>query len=160
VASAHDTPLLPKVPEIGLTPIPLPLLLTAIQKLSLASNNLRGLPDEIAACTTLEELYLSNNAKFSYFPGSAGHLRWAFGFCSAPVWCVRVLLCGSRLPSVVSLMMRTLRGRLGTPSYLRGGAAAIGRTLLHGILLLSIAQEIEGAVAGQVPCPEAAAEHQ
>jgi hypothetical protein len=51
---------------------------TAIQKLSLASNNLRGLPDEIAACTTLEELYLSNNAKFSYFPGSAGHLRWAF----------------------------------------------------------------------------------
>jgi hypothetical protein len=51
---------------------------TAIQKLSLASNNLRGLPDEIAACTTLEELYLSNNAKFSYFPGSAGHLRWTF----------------------------------------------------------------------------------
>jgi Leucine-rich repeat (LRR) protein len=48
---------------------------TAIEKLSLSSNLLRGLPDEIAACTTLEELYLNNNAKFSYFPGSAGHLR-------------------------------------------------------------------------------------
>lgn len=34
-----------------------------------------GLPDEIGACTTLEELYVSNNAKFSYFPSSAGHLR-------------------------------------------------------------------------------------
>ena len=51
-------------------------LLAAIQKISLASNNLRGLPDEIGACTTLEELYLSNNAKLSYFPGSAGHLRY------------------------------------------------------------------------------------
>lgn len=49
--------------------------LQAIKKISLASNNLRGLPDEIGECTTLEELYLSNNAKFSYFPGSAGHLR-------------------------------------------------------------------------------------
>lgn len=33
------------------------------------------MPEEIGACTTLEELYVSNNAKFSYFPGSAGHLR-------------------------------------------------------------------------------------
>jgi Leucine-rich repeat (LRR) protein len=49
--------------------------ITAIQKISLASNNLKGLPDEIGACVTLEELYLSNNAKFSYFPGAAGHLR-------------------------------------------------------------------------------------
>ncbi len=49
--------------------------IAAIQKISLASNNLKGLPDEIGACVTLEELYLSNNAKFSYFPGTAGHLR-------------------------------------------------------------------------------------
>ena len=36
---------------------------------------LKGLPDEIGACTTLEELYVANNPKFSYFPSSAGHLR-------------------------------------------------------------------------------------
>jgi hypothetical protein len=47
----------------------------AIEKLSMASNNIRTIPDEIGACTTLEELYLGNNAKLSYFPASAGHLR-------------------------------------------------------------------------------------
>lgn len=47
----------------------------AIEKISFANNNIRALPDEIGACTTLEELYLANNAKFSYFPSSAGHLR-------------------------------------------------------------------------------------
>ncbi|RYG62697.1 hypothetical protein EON64_17385 [archaeon] len=41
----------------------------------MANNVLKGLPDEIGACTTLEELYVSNNPKFSYFPSSAGHLR-------------------------------------------------------------------------------------
>jgi len=54
-------------PEIG--------NLQHIRKLTFSSNNLRGLPDEIAACSTLEELYINNNAKFSYFPGAAGHLR-------------------------------------------------------------------------------------
>jgi hypothetical protein len=72
-----------------LHPLPRPCPpVTAIQKLSLASNNLRGLPDEIAACTTLEELYLSNNAKFSYFPGSAGHLRWVLAYSLLCVVCV------------------------------------------------------------------------
>lgn len=47
----------------------------AIEKLSFSNNNIRALPDEIGACTTLEELYIANNAKFSYFPSSAGHLR-------------------------------------------------------------------------------------
>jgi Leucine-rich repeat (LRR) protein len=51
---------------------------SAIQKLSFSNNNIRVLPDEIGACTTLEELYLSNNAKFNYFPSSAGHLRFVF----------------------------------------------------------------------------------
>lgn len=46
-----------------------------LQKFSAASNNLRAIPDEIGTCTTLEELYLGNNAKLSYFPTSAGHLR-------------------------------------------------------------------------------------
>ena len=64
----------------------------AIQKLSLASNNLRGLPDEIAACTTLEELYLSNNAKFSYFPGSAGHLRYIVGLYSVLLVFIKVTI--------------------------------------------------------------------
>jgi hypothetical protein len=64
----------------------------------LASNNLRGLPDEIAACTTLEELYLSNNAKFSYFPGSAGHLRWAFW----PLLCTCVVCVGCFVRSPAS----------------------------------------------------------
>lgn len=54
-------------PEIG--------NLQHIKRISFASNALKGLPDEIGACTTLEELYLSNNPKFSYFPSSAGHLR-------------------------------------------------------------------------------------
>lgn len=49
--------------------------LVALEKLSLASNNLQSLPDEIGACTLLEELYLNNNAKFSHFPSTAGHLR-------------------------------------------------------------------------------------
>jgi Leucine-rich repeat (LRR) protein len=53
-------------------------LCLAIQKLSFSNNNIRVLPDEIGACTTLEELYLSNNAKFNYFPSSAGHLRFVF----------------------------------------------------------------------------------
>jgi len=53
-------------PEIG--------NLQHIRKLTFSSNNLRGLPDEIAACSTLEELYINNNAKFSYFPGAAGTL--------------------------------------------------------------------------------------
>lgn len=48
---------------------------TDIEKLTLGSNNLRGLPDEIGNCTTLEELYVNNNAKFSYFPQTCGHLR-------------------------------------------------------------------------------------
>jgi Leucine-rich repeat (LRR) protein len=62
-------------PEIG--------NLQSIQKLSFASNNIKALPDEIGACTTLEELYLSNNAKFSYFPSTAGHLRYTvLGFFS------------------------------------------------------------------------------
>lgn len=46
-----------------------------LQKFSAASNNLRAVPDEIGTCTTLEELYLGNNAKLSYFPATAGHLR-------------------------------------------------------------------------------------
>jgi hypothetical protein len=54
-------------PEIG--------NLQHIRKLTFSSNNLRGLPDEIAACSTLEELYINNNAKFSYFPGAAGALH-------------------------------------------------------------------------------------
>jgi Leucine-rich repeat (LRR) protein len=41
----------------------------------LSNNNIKALPDEIGACTTLEELYVNNNAKFNYFPSSAGHLR-------------------------------------------------------------------------------------
>jgi len=49
--------------------------LACLKKLTLSSNNLKGLPDELGACSTLEELYVNNNAKFSYFPGSGGHLR-------------------------------------------------------------------------------------
>lgn len=48
---------------------------TGIEKISLSNNNIKALPDEIGACTTLEELYVNNNAKFNYFPSSAGHLR-------------------------------------------------------------------------------------
>jgi len=46
-----------------------------LEKLSLASNNLHSLPDEIGNCSLLKELYLNNNAKFSHFPSTAGHLR-------------------------------------------------------------------------------------
>jgi hypothetical protein len=99
--------------------LPPPLSLscsTAIQKLSLASNNLRGLPDEIAACTTLEELYLSNNAKFSYFPGSAGHLRWVW--LLGVVGVVGVLCCTSSHFSRVA--SRSVCGC----KYLRGAVVA------------------------------------
>jgi Leucine-rich repeat (LRR) protein len=47
----------------------------AIEKISFSNNNIKTLPDEIGACTTLEELYMSNNAKLNYFPSAAGHLR-------------------------------------------------------------------------------------
>ena len=46
-----------------------------MKRLSLSSNNLKTLPDEIGACTALKELYVNNNAKFSMLPGAAGHLR-------------------------------------------------------------------------------------
>lgn len=48
---------------------------SALRRLSLSSNNLKALPEEIGACSSLRELYINNNAKFSVIPGSAGHLR-------------------------------------------------------------------------------------
>jgi len=54
-------------PEIG--------NLACIERLSIASNLITSMPEELGACTTLVELYLSNNAKLSYIPSSAGHLR-------------------------------------------------------------------------------------
>lgn len=45
-------------------------------KLSLASNNIQSLPDEIGECRSLKELYLNNNAKLSSMPSSTGHLRF------------------------------------------------------------------------------------
>jgi hypothetical protein len=69
------------------------------------------------------------------FPARRGTSGGLFGFCSAPVWCVRVLLCGRRLPSVVSLWMRTLRCGLAARLYLRGGVAAVARHTLHFVTL-------------------------
>jgi len=40
-----------------------------IERLSLSSNNIKSLPDEIGACSELKELYISNCAKLSSFPG-------------------------------------------------------------------------------------------
>jgi Leucine-rich repeat (LRR) protein len=54
-------------PEIG--------NLTLLERVSLASNQIRDLPEEIGTCTSIQELYLGNNAKFSYFPVSAGHMQ-------------------------------------------------------------------------------------
>jgi Leucine-rich repeat (LRR) protein len=81
------------------------ILSPAIQKISFANNNIRALPDEIGACTTLEELYMSNNAKFSYFPSTAGHLRFAclyIRFCLKLISLVRRLkeLSLSRCPAL------------------------------------------------------------
>jgi Leucine-rich repeat (LRR) protein len=54
----------------------LPLsLFVEIERISLASNNIKTLPEEIGACVTLKELYLSNNAKLNSIPSTAGHLR-------------------------------------------------------------------------------------
>ena len=50
-------------------------IVSGIQRISLASNNIRTLPDEIGNCCELQELYLSNNSKLSSIPSSAGHLR-------------------------------------------------------------------------------------
>ena len=50
-------------------------MLLGIERLSIASNNIRSLPEEIGECSNLQELYLSNNAKLSSIPGTAGHLR-------------------------------------------------------------------------------------
>ena len=63
-----------------------------IQRISLASNNIRTLPDEIGNCCELQELYLSNNSKLSSIPSSAGHLR-----------CVSVCLCVCAHPLFFSL---------------------------------------------------------
>jgi Leucine-rich repeat (LRR) protein len=123
----------------------------AIQKLSLASNQLRGLPDEIAACTTLEELYLSNNAKFSYFPGSAGHLR-----------CV----CGRSCCTILHWTVDSDTSRTFSINFLVSISDAlpcfyhICNTSFFCERLSLCLQEAEGAVAGQVPRPEAAAQHQ
>ena len=54
-------------PEIG--------NLQAVERMSLASNNIKALPEELGSCTSLQELYLGNNAKLSSFPNSAGHLH-------------------------------------------------------------------------------------
>ena len=54
----------------------------SIRRLSFASNQIKGLPEEIGSCTTLEELYVSNNPKFSYIPPSSGHLRSLQALCA------------------------------------------------------------------------------
>ena len=114
-----------------------PYSTTAIEKLSLASNNLRGLPDEIAACTTLEELYLSNNAKFSYFPGSAGHLRCVL------LICVRLLLLFVTSKHSTKMLSTSFRCRCS-----------------HSVCLFSfLVQEVKGIVAGKVSCFESPAQH-
>lgn len=46
----------------------------ALERLSLASNNLKALPEELGQCSNLEELYASNNAKLSVVPPSASKL--------------------------------------------------------------------------------------
>eukprot|EP00595_Chromulina_sp_UTEXLB2642_P003288 CAMPEP_0196764280 /NCGR_PEP_ID=MMETSP1095-20130614/5798_1 /TAXON_ID=96789 ORGANISM="Chromulina nebulosa, Strain UTEXLB2642" /NCGR_SAMPLE_ID=MMETSP1095 /ASSEMBLY_ACC=CAM_ASM_000446 /LENGTH=116 /DNA_ID=CAMNT_0042119451 /DNA_START=916 /DNA_END=1266 /DNA_ORIENTATION=+ len=43
--------------------------------MSLSSNNIRKVPEEIGGCVNLKELYLSNNSKLSVIPSTAGHLR-------------------------------------------------------------------------------------
>lgn len=56
-----------------------------VQRISFASNNIKSLPEEIGACQSLEELYLSNNAKLSSLPSSAGHLRCLCLYCRTQI---------------------------------------------------------------------------
>lgn len=52
--------------------------LTKCYRLSLSSNNIRTLPETIATCSSLSELYINNCSRFTHMPNSAGslvHLR-------------------------------------------------------------------------------------
>lgn len=48
--------------------------LTKCLRLSLSSTNIKTLPDTIASCASLNELYLNNCAKFANMPNAAGAL--------------------------------------------------------------------------------------
>lgn len=46
-----------------------------LEKLSIASNSIKKVPEELGNLENLQELYLSNNKKLSSIPSTAGHLR-------------------------------------------------------------------------------------
>eukprot|EP00968_Pinguiococcus_pyrenoidosus_P020151 scaffold2309_cov248-Pinguiococcus_pyrenoidosus.AAC.5 len=46
-----------------------------MERMSVSSNNLRALPEELGDCSSLQELYMNNNAKFKSLPSSMGHLK-------------------------------------------------------------------------------------
>ena len=46
-----------------------------MERLSLSSNNIKKLPEDIGGCANLKELYVNNNAKFSTVPNSIGELK-------------------------------------------------------------------------------------
>lgn len=50
-------------------------MFTDLERMSIASNNIRRVPEEIGTCINLRELYLSNNKKLAVIPNSTGHLR-------------------------------------------------------------------------------------
>ena len=49
-----------------------------LTKMSVGSNNLKKIPEEIEGCSKLQELYLGNNKKLAVIPSTAGHLRFVY----------------------------------------------------------------------------------